>query len=143
MPGDEGEGDDRHGQRGGLLRRFKTILLADLVMSLDNVIAVAAAAKGNQAPPLLIIGLALSIPLIVFGSQLLLGLMGRFPIIITLGAALLGWVAGDMAVTDPAIDDLVHRRFGHIDYIVSAACGVSSSSSALLARRAEAHRGAR
>jgi len=78
---------------------IKTILLADLVMSLDNVIAVAAAAKGNTV--LLVIGLAISIPLVVFASRLLLVLMDRFPIIITLGAALLGWVAGDMAVTDP------------------------------------------
>ena len=68
-------------------------------MSLDNVIAVAAAAKGNTL--LLIIGLAISIPLVVFASRLLLVLMERFPVIITLGAALLGWVAGDMAVTDP------------------------------------------
>ena len=68
-------------------------------MSLDNVIAVAAAAKGNTV--LLVIGLAISIPLVVFASRLLLMLMDRFPVIITLGAALLGWVAGDMAVTDP------------------------------------------
>ena len=68
-------------------------------MSLDNVIAVAAAAKGNTV--LLVIGLAISIPLVVFASRMLLVLMDRFPVIITLGAALLGWVAGDMAVTDP------------------------------------------
>ena len=80
---------------------IRTILLADLVMSLDNVIAVAAAAKGHTG--LLIIGLAISIPLVIFASRLLLVLMDRFPIIITLGAALLGWVAGDMAVTDPVV----------------------------------------
>ena len=74
-------------------------MLADLVMSLDNVIAVAAAAKGSTV--LLIVGLAISIPLVVFASRLLLTLMDRLPIIITLGAALLGWVAGEMAVTDP------------------------------------------
>ena len=97
LPEDEGEG---HGAGvGSLAAAIKTILLADLVMSLDNVIAVAAAAKGNTV--LLIVGLAISIPLVVFASQLLLKLMNRFPIIITLGAALLGWVAGDMAVTDP------------------------------------------
>ena len=84
---------------------IKTILLADLVMSLDNVIGVAAAAKGNTL--LLIIGLAISIPLVMFASRLLLVLMDRFPIIITLGAALLGWVAGDMAVTDPVISSWV------------------------------------
>ena len=82
-----------------LFQAVKTILIADLVMSLDNVIAVAAAAKGNTL--LLVLGLAISIPIVVFASRLLLTLMDRFPIIITLGAALLGWVAGDMAITDP------------------------------------------
>ena len=70
-------------------------------MSLDNVIGVAAAAKGNV--PLLVFGLVISIPLIIFGSTLILKLMDRFPVIITLGAALLGWVAGEMAISDPAI----------------------------------------
>ena len=95
--------EDGEGGHGGAVTSMsaaiKTILLADLVMSLDNVIAVAAAAKGNTV--LLVVGLAISIPLVVFASQLLLKLMDRFPVIITLGAALLGWVAGDMAVTDP------------------------------------------
>jgi YjbE family integral membrane protein len=86
-----------------LAAAIKTIVIADLVMSLDNVIGVAAAAKGNV--PLLVIGLVISIPLIIFGSALLLKIMGRFPVIITLGAGLLGWVAGEMAVTDPAIAD--------------------------------------
>jgi YjbE family integral membrane protein len=80
---------------------IKTILIADLVMSLDNVIAVAAAAGGSFA--LLIIGLAISIPLVIFGSTLLLKLMERWPVIITLGAALLGFVAGEMAWDDSAI----------------------------------------
>jgi YjbE family integral membrane protein len=89
-----------------LLQAVKTILIADLVMSLDNVIAVAAAAE--QGPEgsklaLLIIGLALSIPIVIFGSTLMLKVMERYPIIITLGAALLGWIAGDIMVTDPAI----------------------------------------
>ena len=94
------EGEGGHGTAvTSMAAAIKTILLADLVMSLDNVIAVAAAAKGSTV--LLIIGLAISIPLVVFASQLLLKLMDRFPVIITAGAALLGWVAGDMAVTDP------------------------------------------
>jgi len=85
---------------------IRTILVADLVMSLDNVIAVAAAAQAG--PPesrmlLLILGLGLSIPLIIFGSQVLMGIMERFPIIITLGAALLGWVAGEMLLSDPGL----------------------------------------
>lgn len=94
------KGSEGHGVAStSMASAIKTILLADLVMSLDNVIAVAAAAKGNTA--LLIIGLAISIPLVVFASRLLLTLMDRAPVIITLGAALLGWVAGEMAVTDP------------------------------------------
>jgi YjbE family integral membrane protein len=96
---DHGHGDGT-AQAGGLIGAIRTILVADLVMSLDNVLAVAAAAKGNTL--LLVIGLAISIPLIVFGSTLLLKLMERFPIIITLGAALLGYLAGEMALTDPA-----------------------------------------
>ncbi len=95
-----------HKQIGSMFAAIRTILVADLVMSLDNVLAVAAAAKGNA--PLLIIGLAVSIPLIIFGSTLLLNVMDRFPIIITLGAALLGFLAGEMLLTDPA----VAARFG-------------------------------
>jgi len=84
-----------------LFAAIKTIIVADLVMSLDNVIGVAAAAKGNVV--LLVLGLAISIPLIIYGSTLILKLMGRFPVIITIGAGLLGWVAGEMAISDPAI----------------------------------------
>jgi len=84
-----------------LLTAIKTILIADLVMSLDNVIAVAAAAGGSMT--LLILGLAISIPLVVFGATLLVTLMERYPVIITIGAALIGMVAGEMLVTDPAL----------------------------------------
>ncbi len=80
---------------------IRTILIADLVMSLDNVLAVAAAAKGDL--PLLVLGLLVSIPLIVFGATLLTKVMERFPIIITIGAALLGFLAGEMLLTDPAV----------------------------------------
>ena len=92
MLDDEDEEGDVGKQTGGLLVAIRTILIADLVMSLDNVLAVAAAAKGNI--PLLVIGLALSIPLIIFGSTLLLKVMERFPIIIVAGAALLGYQIG-------------------------------------------------
>jgi YjbE family integral membrane protein len=101
----EEEGDDGGPAASGLGAAIRTILIADLVMSLDNVIGVAAAAKGSVL--LLILGLAISIPLVIFGSTMLLKLMERFPVIITLGAALLGWVAGDMASSDPAIKDWV------------------------------------
>lgn len=100
----------------------RTILIADLVMSLDNVIAVAGAA--DSAPeglrvPLLVIGLGLSIPLIIFGSTLLLKLMDRFPAIITLGAALLGFVAGEMATTDSAVHQWFETHMHGLDYAVS------------------------
>ena len=124
---EEEEGEGLTGEGKGLLGAIRTILIADLVMSLDNVIAVAAAAETGPVHgrvALLIIGLGLSIPLIIVGSQLLLKLMERWPVIITLGAALLGFVAGEMAVTDPAIDDWFHAHFGHLDYVVSAVCAV-------------------
>ena len=87
-----------------LLTAIKTIVVADVVMSLDNVIAIAAAAKNaGQSHELLlvILGLLISVPIIVGGSQLVMKLMGRFPIIIVLGGMLLGWIAGGMFVTDP------------------------------------------
>ena len=106
--------DDGGGEiesKGNLWAAIKTILIADLVMSLDNVLAVAAAADSAAPTPelaamkytLLILGLAISIPIVIFGSTLMLKLMGRWPVIITLGAALLGWIAGEMIVTDSAI----------------------------------------
>jgi len=84
-----------------LMVAIRTILIADLVMSLDNVIGVAAAAHGSMT--LLILGLAISIPLVIFGAKLLVTLMERFPVIITIGAGLIGMVAGEMLVTDPAL----------------------------------------
>lgn len=95
------EGSNGISSRNHLLGAIRTILLADLVMSLDNVIAVAAAARGNTA--LLIIGLVVSIPLVVFGSTLILRLMDRMPAVIELGAALIAFVAGEMLVSDPAL----------------------------------------
>ncbi len=96
---EEGEAEiDGH---ENVLAAIKTILIADLVMSLDNVIAVAAAA--GDSVTLLIIGLGLSIPLVIFGSTLLMKVMERFPIIITVGGALIGFVAGEMVVSDPAL----------------------------------------
>ena len=110
---EEGGGDVASSDN--LIQAVKTILIADLVMSLDNVIAVAAAAE-TAAPTadlaamkytLLVLGLAISIPIVIFGSTLMLKLMVRFPVIITLGGALLGWIAGEMVVTDPVIKDWV------------------------------------
>ena len=101
--GDNEDGIESHADLWGAIR---TILVADLVMSLDNVIAVAAAAQSGPPDarlPLLVVGLGLSIPLIIVGSQLLMKVMERYPIIITLGAALLGFVAGEMLISDKAL----------------------------------------
>ncbi len=110
MPEDGGENID---SSDSLMAAIKTILIADLVMSLDNVIAVAAAAGGSVT--LLILGLAISIPLVIVGATMLLKLMERWPVIITIGAGLLGFVAGEMAITDPAIGEWVKSTFEHID----------------------------
>src|SRR5436190_9819214 len=96
------EGDEDIAASEHLMTAIKTILIADLVMSLDNVIAVAAAAGGSVV--LLILGLAISIPLVIFGATLLIKLMERFPVIITIGAGLIGWVAGEMLVADSALE---------------------------------------
>jgi YjbE family integral membrane protein len=107
------DGEDDIDASDNLIKAIKTILIADLVMSLDNVIAVAAAAGGSVL--LLILGLAISIPLVIFGSTLLLRLMERWPIIITVGAGLIGFVAGEMVVTDPAIGGWVKATFQHVN----------------------------
>lgn len=101
------EEGDEHGNVASastLWSAVKTIIVADFVMSLDNVIAIAGAAQ--QADPdhqmgLVIFGLLVSIPLIVWGSTLVLRLIERYPIVVTLGGALLGWIAGGMVITDP------------------------------------------
>ena len=94
--GDEGGHDGPAAT--SLAGAVRTILVADVAMSLDNVVGIAAAAKGSAL--LLILGLAISIPLIVFSSAVLLRLMDRYPVIVVIGAALLGWVAADMMVSD-------------------------------------------
>jgi len=108
LKGEEDEDGEGH-EINGMMAAIRTILIADLVMSLDNVLAVAAAAKGNL--PLLVMGLLVSIPLIIFGATLLTKVMERFPIIITIGAALLGFLAGEMLLTDPAVT----AQFGAIN----------------------------
>jgi predicted tellurium resistance membrane protein TerC len=107
------EGDSNIHSHENVLAAIKTILIADLVMSMDNVIAVAAAA--GDSVTLLILGLAISIPLVIFGSTLLIKVMERFPIIITVGAALIGFVAGEMTVTDPALSDWMSANFQTLD----------------------------
>jgi YjbE family integral membrane protein len=125
LAGGDDEGDVKASESLGTA--IRTILVADLVMSLDNVIAVAAAANSapeNMRTGLLIAGLGLSIPLIIFGSTLLLKMMQRFPFIITVGAGLLGFVAGEMAVSDPAIASWFEANLHAWALPLSLACAV-------------------
>lgn len=106
-------GGDEHAEIAAsdkLWTAIRTIIVADFVMSLDNVIAIAGAAETadpSQRTGLIIFGLLVSVPFIVFGSQIILKLLDRFPIIVTLGGALLGWIAGGLMVTDPAVRELL------------------------------------
>ncbi|GAO69552.1 MULTISPECIES: TerC family protein [Comamonas] len=119
LKGEDEEEDSGSVARQGMMAAVRTILLADLVMSLDNVIAVAAAAGGDML--LLILGLAISIPLVIFGSTLMIKLMERFPVIVTLGAALIGWVAGETITSDHMLEGFV--RINPWAHYAAAACG--------------------
>ncbi len=124
------EGSDDIASSDNLVTAIRTILVADLVMSLDNVIAVAAAADGAPGDAklvLLILGLGISIPIVIFGSTLVLHLMERFPVIITFGGGLLGWIAGEMMVTDPVIADWVQGRAAWLhSYFGAAIAGAAA-----------------
>ncbi|MFA7666679.1 MAG: TerC family protein [Burkholderiaceae bacterium] len=119
--------EDAHGNLEGgstLLGAVRTIIIADLVMSFDNVIAIAGAA--NQADPdhqmgLVIFGLLVSIPIIVWGSTLVLKLIERYPLVVTLGGALLGWIAGGMMITDPVVVGQIGEPASALKYAVSIA----------------------
>jgi YjbE family integral membrane protein len=132
----EDGGGDNVSDNDNLIAAVKTILIADVVMSLDNVLGVAAAAKGSM--PLIIAGLLISIPIVIFGSQIIMKLMDRFPIIVTIGAGLLGYVAGEMGVTDPALKDRLGESapFLHIVLPWAGAMFVVVAGT-LLARRSE------
>ena len=124
LMGDEA-GEDSIDSSDNLWGAVRTVAIADLVMSLDNVLAIAAAAKGQTG--LIIFGLAISIPLIVAGATLILGLLTRYPILVWAGAALLGWVAGELLVEEPSTLPYIDA-FGHaiglshhgMEYVVSA-----------------------
>jgi YjbE family integral membrane protein len=102
----EDEGDDVTAGTS-LWHAVRIVVIADIVMSLDNVIAVAAAASGQL--PLLILGLAISIPMIIAGAALIMVILDRMPILVWLGAALLGWIGGEVIATDPAIGPRLHQ----------------------------------
>ena len=124
---------DEHGNiqsSDKLWAAVRTVIVADLVMSLDNVIAIAGAAEGaggDHKMPLVIFGLLVSIPIIVWGSQFVIKLMDRFPIVITLGGMLLGWIAGTMAVGDPALATVFQQTHGEAAPMVRYSAGIAGA----------------
>ena len=134
--------DDEHGNiqaSDKLWGAVKTVIVADLVMSIDNVIAIAGAAQGaaeQHQMPLVIFGLLVSIPIIIWGSQLVLKLMDRFPMIITLGAALLGYIAGGLVLTDPAVTS----RLGEMSSQTVTLAGLAGAALVVLLGRVLARR---
>ncbi|MCP3469510.1 TerC family protein [Bradyrhizobium sp. CCGUVB1N3] len=110
----ENEDEDDVASASHLWQAVQIVVVADIIMSLDNVIAVAAAANGSV--PLLVLGLAISVPLIVAGAALIMALLSKLPILVWAGAALLGWIAGEVIATDPGVEPTLHAlsdgRFG-------------------------------
>ena len=128
-----------------LISAVKTIIVADAVMSLDNVIAIAGAAEAAEPEhrlALVIFGLVVSIPLIVWGSQLVLKLLDRFPVIIMFGAALLGWIAGGLIINDPAGDRWPILDTPAAEYGMSVACALFVLIVGYLLKRRNANRAA-
>ena len=123
-----------------LWHAIRTVAIADAVMSLDNVLAIAAVAKDSTT--LLIVGLVISVPLIVAGSAIIMSLLGRLPILVWAGAALLGWVAGEMLVSDPWLAGTFGEQFIHRIEIPAAAIGAVFvvALGYVLSRRAARHR---
>ena len=136
LPEDEHHGDSKAAS-SHLWGAVRTIIIADAVMSLDNVIAIAAAAKGHLL--LIIIGLVISIPLIIFGSTLILKILLRFPILVTLGGGLLGWIAGEISLSDPAVHDWAQANLPEWGEKAAAAIGAIfvMTLGKILARRME------
>jgi len=106
----EKEDEDGVQAAAHLWAAVRIVAVADIIMSLDNVIAVAAAANGSLV--LMMLGLAISIPMIVAGAALIMALLDRLPALVWLGAALLGWIAGEVIATDPAVAPWLHRALG-------------------------------
>jgi len=107
-------------QKSTLMAAIRTIIIADMIMSLDNVLAMAGAAHGHMW--MLIAGLVITVPVILFGSALLMKLMERFPIFVTIGAALIGWVAGEMVISDPAIKDWIDANASFLHIVSPIVC---------------------
>jgi YjbE family integral membrane protein len=120
--GQEDNGRNEHIQPvDSLWRAVKIVAIADVVMSLDNIIAIAAAARGNFT--LLLFGLACSIPLIMAGAALVIALLERFPVVVWAGAALLGWIAGEIIAKDPLLTGYLDPAMAHKVWIASASAG--------------------
>jgi YjbE family integral membrane protein len=119
---DEGDGEGGVAQKDTLMAAIRTIIIADMIMSLDNVLAMAAAAKGHMW--MLVVGLVVTVPVVLFGSALLMKLMERFPVFVMVGAALIGWVAGEMIVTDPAIKDWIDANMSSLHVIAPIVCAI-------------------
>ncbi|MBP6366160.1 MAG: TerC family protein [Nitrosomonas sp.] len=118
----ESEGEHEIDASTTLIGAIKTIIVADAVMSLDNVIAIAGAAKDDLS--LVIFGLIISVPIIVWGSQLVMKIMDRYPITIAIGAGLLGWIAGDMVVTDVVTKEWVSMQAQYLHWVAPATAAV-------------------
>jgi predicted tellurium resistance membrane protein TerC len=118
---DESHGEDSVKAGESLWRAVRIVAIADIVMSLDNVIAIAAAAKGDIT--LIIFGLVVSIPMIIAGAALLMAVLDRFPILVWAGAALLGWIAGEIMIEDPASIGFFGADFVHKYVYFAAAVG--------------------
>ena len=110
------EGDSDVKQSDRLFEAVKTIIIADIVMSLDNVLGLAGATKGHLG--MLVVGLVITIPLVLFGSALIVKLMDRLPVLVPLGAGLLGYVAGEMAVDDPVVAHWIEARASSFDIVL-------------------------
>lgn len=123
-----------------LWRVVRVVLVADLVLSLDNIIAVAAVARGDVA--LLMVGVAVSIPIILAGAALITAVVDRFPLVVWAGAALLGWIAGNIIATDPVVSAYLSGKFGaaFAHHAAIGAAGVGTllviATGALIRRRA-------
>lgn len=129
------EGGEGIAAKSHLWGAIQTIIIADAVMSLDNVVAIAAVAKGSIL--LIVLGLLISVPLIIFGSQLVLMLLNRFPILITAGAGLLGWLAGEIMATDPAVTAWTGIDAHRVELFAKPVlAGVVVATGTVLARRA-------
>ncbi len=137
------EGDSHAEVKGSdkLLAAIWTIVVADLVMSVDNVLGIASAAQGanpDHQTFLIIFGLLVSIPIIVWGSQLVIKLMEKYPVVILLGAALLGWLAGGMIVTDPALADWFKTNVPQASLIAGIVCAIGVVAVAKLLSKPQA-----